>query len=198
MLYSVLKFIVKCLMIPFVKIEVQNIEKIPPEGPVLLASNHVSNWDPVILAIALPRKLHFMAKEELFKIFIIGSIIRKLGTFPVKRGAADRNAIRESLKVLNENKVLCIFPEGTRGKPGKLLPFQPGVTLIAHKANAPLVPIGLSGTNNILVKGLRVKVKLLIGDPIYPAQLAEGKMSSEQLEEITAALQNKVNDLLIK
>ena len=58
-------------MIPFVKIEVENIEKLPKEGSVLLASNHLSNWDPVILAISLPRKLHFMAKEELFKIFVL-------------------------------------------------------------------------------------------------------------------------------
>lgn len=185
-------------MIPFVKIEVENIEKLPKEGSVLLASNHLSNWDPVILAISLPRKLHFMAKEELFKIFVLGSIMRNVGTFPVKRGAADRNAIREAIKVLNDNKVLCIFPEGTRSNPGKLLPFQPGVALIAHKANAPLIPLGLSGTNNILVKGLRVKVKLVIGDPIFPSQLAEGKINSQQIEEITGILQNKVSDLLIK
>lgn len=185
-------------MIPFVKIEVQNMNNFPQKGPVLLACNHLSNWDPVILAIALPRKLHFMAKEELFKIFILSSIMRNVGTFPVKRGAADRNAIRESLKVLNDNNVLCIFPEGHRSKPGQLLPFQAGVTLIAHKGNAPLVPIGLSGTNNIIKKGLRVNIILNIGEPIYPTQIADGKISSAQLEEITQMLQNKVSDLLTK
>lgn len=198
MLYNFLKILLRIIMIPFVKIEVQNMDNFPQKGPVLLACNHLSNWDPVILAIALPRKLHFMAKEELFKILILGSIMRNVGTFPVRRGAADRNAIRESLKVLNDNNVLCIFPEGHRSKPGQLLPFQAGVTLIAHKGNAPLVPIGLSGTNNIIKKGLRVKIKLNIGEPIYPNKIVEGKIGSTQLEEITQILQNKVSDLLVK
>lgn len=198
MLYNFLKILLRIIMIPFVKIEVQNMDNFPQKGPVLLACNHLSNWDPVILAIALPRKLHFMAKEELFKIFILGSIMRNVGTFPVRRGAADRNAIRESLKVLNDNNVLCIFPEGHRSKPGQLLPFQAGVTLIAHKGNAPLVPIGLSGTNNIIKKGLRVKIKLNIGEPIFPNKIVEGKIGSTQLEEITQMLQNKVSDLLVK
>ena len=90
------------------------------------------------------------------------------------------------------------IPEGHRSKPGQLLPFQAGVTLIAHKGNAPLVPIGLSGTNNIIKKGLRVKIKLNIGEPIYPNKIVEGKIGSTQLEEITQILQNKVSDLLVK
>jgi len=196
MLYKFLKYLFRFLAVFLVKIEVKNLHKLPSQGPVLIACNHLSLWDPIILGVFLPRKLHFMAKEELFKIFLVGSVIRKVGTFPVKRGAADRNAIREGIKILRENQVLCIFPEGTRSKTGELLPFQLGVTLIAHKSNAPLLPVGLKGTNGILKSGLRVPVKLEIGEPIYPEQLVEGKIGSEQLEEITKELHARVKELL--
>ncbi|MGI6226055.1 MAG: lysophospholipid acyltransferase family protein [Peptococcales bacterium] len=196
MLYNFLKCLLGFFMLFLVKIDVKNLDRLPKNGPVIIACNHLSNWDPIILGVYLPRKLHFMAKEELFKIFILGSIIKQLGTFPVKRGVADRNAIREGLKILQENKVLVLFPEGTRSKTGELLPFQSGVALFAHKGNAPLVPIGLTGSNTILSKGLRAQVTLNIGEPIYLDQLFEGKVSGVQLEEVTQILQNKVKDLL--
>lgn len=195
MLYNSLKYLFRFLLFFLVKIEVKNPEQLPLQGPVLLASNHSSNWDPIILAVFLPRKLHFMAKEELFKIFIVGSVIRKLGSFPVKRGIADRNAIREGIRVLQKDQVLAMFPEGTRSKTNELLPFQSGVAFLAHKGNASLVPVGLLGTNRIL-SGLRVLVSIQIGEPIRMNEIVEGKISGKQLEDITQVLQNKVKDLL--
>ena len=105
MLYNFIKYLLGVIIFFLVKVEVKNLDKLPQEGPVLLACNHLSIWDPIMLGVYLPRKLHFMAKEELFKIFLVGNVIRRIGTFPVKRGAADRNAIREAIRVLKENKV---------------------------------------------------------------------------------------------
>ncbi|KJS22518.1 MAG: hypothetical protein VR72_05615 [Clostridiaceae bacterium BRH_c20a] len=197
MLYNFIKYLLGVIIFFLVKVEVKNLDKLPQEGPVLLACNHLSIWDPIMLGVYLPRKLHFMAKEELFKIFLVGNVIRRIGTFPVKRGAADRNAIREAIRVLKENKVLCMFPEGTRSKTGDLLDFQAGVTLIAQKGNAPIVPVGLKGTNEISIFSFKTKISLNIGEPIYLEQLTEGKMNSEQLEQITKLLHNQVKDLLI-
>jgi len=196
MLYNFIKKVFWFILLFLIRIEIKNSDRIPSTGPLVLASNHVSLWDPIILGVFLPRKLHFMAKEELFKIFLVGSIVRKLGTFPVKRGKADRNAIRESIKVLKSEKVLCIFPEGTRSKNGQLLDFLPGVTMIAQKGKAPLIPIGLKGTDNIFKKGFRTKIELNIGEPLYIENMYEGKITSEQLDKITIVLQNKVKDLL--
>jgi len=197
MLYNFLKYLLGAIIYFFVKVKVKNLDKLPQEGPLLLACNHLSIWDPIVLGVYLPRKLHFMAKEELFKIFLVGNVVRRIGTFPVRRGAADRNAIREAVRILKKSKVLCMFPEGTRSKTGDLLDFQAGVTLIAQKSNAPIIPVGLKGTNKISFFSFKTKVHLNIGEPIYLEQLIEGKLSSGQLEQITKLLQNKVKDLLI-
>lgn len=186
MLYKLLKLLFSFIFLFIVKIEVKNSDKIPTEGPLVVASNHLSLWDPILLGVSFPRKIHFMAKEELFKIFLLGSIIKQIGTFPVKRGTADRNAIREALKVLKNNKVLCIFPEGTRSRTGQLLDFHPGVTMIALKGCAPILPVGIKGTNNILKNGLRrVKIVVNIGEPLYIENMYKGKISSEHVDEFT-------------
>ncbi|MDK2822546.1 MAG: 1-acyl-sn-glycerol-3-phosphate acyltransferase [Clostridia bacterium] len=196
MLYKFLKYLFRLILFFLAKVEVKNIDRIPIQDPVLLACNHLSFWDPVILGVFLPRKLHFMAKEELFKIFLVGSVIRRVGTFPVKRGAADRNAIRESIKILKEGKVLCIFPEGTRSKTGELLDFQPGITLIAQKGSASIIPIGIKGTNKILSSIIPAKIQVNIGEPLYLDKIYGNKLSGEQLEKATELLHEKVKDLL--
>ncbi|MFZ5943469.1 MAG: lysophospholipid acyltransferase family protein [Bacillota bacterium] len=197
MLYSFLKYLFRTVLLLVSKVEVNNLENIPSSGPVLLASNHLSLWDPIVLGVVIPRKLHFMAKEELFNIFLIGSIIRKVGTFPVKRGSADRNAIKNSVKILKEGEVLCIFPEGTRSKTKELLPFQPGIVLIAEKGDSILIPVGIKGTNKILRKGFRPIISINIGEPIQIKDLIEDKLTSEKMEIISNRIQSKVKELVM-
>jgi len=195
MLYSFLKTILPIILFPFIKIEIKGLNNIPTKGPVVLISNHTSNWDPVVLAAYLPRKLFFMAKEELFKIFFLGPIIRNLQAIPVKRGAADRNAIRQSIKVLDEGKVLAMFPEGTRSKTGEVKDFQPGAVMIAYKGKATIVPVGLINARNI-GKGLFTNVTINIGEPLEIDKLSKEKITSEKLEEISKLLQKKVIELV--
>ena len=120
--------------------EVFGRENIPAEGPVVIAANHLSLLDPPVLGAAATRKVHFMAKSELFKPAWFGALIRKLGAFPVRRGAMDRDAIKTGLTILKENKVLAVFPEGTRSKTGELGRAGGGAFMMAVERKATIVP----------------------------------------------------------
>ena len=122
---------------------VEGREHVPKTGPFVLAANHVSYIDPVVLGVACPRPIHFMAKAELFRIPVLGFLIRELGAFPVQRGAADRSAIRRALRILNDGGVVGVFPEGTRNRRGEVLNPQGGAALIALKAGVA----GIAGSH---------------------------------------------------
>ena len=121
----------------------EGLKKLPPKGPIIVAANHVSNWDPIIVGASLSRPVHFMAKKELFSYIILGPLIRKLGAFPVDRNRVDRASLRNALSLLDEGKIVCIFPEGTRGRTGTLLPPLPGAAFLARKAGVPVCPVAL-------------------------------------------------------
>jgi len=123
-------------------------ENLPPKGPVLITANHKSYLDPPLIAWALKKRIiFFMAKEELFKGFL-GILIKHWGNaFPVKRGHGDKKAILTALKLLKNNKALCIFPEGTRAKNTEFLPPKLGAGLLALKAKVPILPVLIWGTN---------------------------------------------------
>ena len=120
MFYSFIRYLCNIIIHLKYKIELKGIDNFPKNGAVIVYSNHKSNWDPVIIGCLLKRPVFFMAKQELFRYPIFSFILRKLNAFPVNRGKPDRRAIRTALKVLEEEKVLGIFPEGTRSKDGTL------------------------------------------------------------------------------
>lgn len=124
------------------KITVIGKENIPVEkGGRIIASNHVSNNDPPFIGIVVKGKFTFMAKEELFRNRFFGWLIKKLGAFPVKRGAKDFAAIDKAIESLNDGRTFIIFPEGTRSKTGELGRPKSGVSIIAVRAKAPVVPV---------------------------------------------------------
>ncbi len=122
-------------------------ENVPVQGPFILTSNHISNLDPFILSFTTSRSLNFLAKEELFKSPITSAIFYGLNAFPIKRGASDYKAIRETLRRLGNGKGLVMFPEGTRGVSSIEKKAQAGVGLIAVKSKAAIVPVYLVGTD---------------------------------------------------
>lgn len=125
MLYNFAKFIFTILFYPMYRIKVTGKHHIPKKGPVIICTNHTSNLDPPVVGTTASRTIHFMAKEELFNGKFLGGLLRRVHAFPVKRGLADRNALRGGLKILEEGETLGLFPEGTRskdGKPGNPLP----------------------------------------------------------------------------
>jgi len=144
---------------------------VPKKGGFILASNHVSYLDPVALAFSCPRKLNFMAKEELFRNSLFGYYLSRVGVFPVKRNTADRVALREALKRLSEGKPLLLFPEGTRGDGVIAANPLAGVGFLAVKGNVPVVPAFVSGSDKALPRGKKffgaAKLSVTFGKQIF-------------------------------
>ena len=150
MLYSFLRFPGFILIKLLFRLEVRGRENIPPSGAFILASNHVSYLDPVVLGVASSRPLYFMARSSLFTYPGFGWLIRNLNAFPTRRDEADPSSIRTALECLKQGKVLVIFPEGGRSKTGQLGKAHPGIGLIAARADVPVVPVSLAGTDKAL------------------------------------------------
>ncbi len=130
------------------------LENIPPTGPFVVASNHASFLDPYLIGFtSIQREVGFMAKEELFKVPLFGSIIRYCGAFPVKRGTRDEDAIQKFQDFLHSGKPLVIFPEGTRTLTGELQPAKKGVGMLLYNAKVPVIPAYIGGTFHCWPKG---------------------------------------------
>lgn len=168
-LYSFAKKIFR-LQFRVMRWKVEGVENLPLKGPVILAINHVSIWDPIVAASSLSRQVSFMAKEELFSIPVLGTIFSRLGAFPIKRGQGDMNAIRQSLAILKEGRVLGLFPEGTRSKTGEIQKGMPGIVLLMEKSQASVVPVKVYGTSSLITKGWG-KIGVIVGKPLTPQRL---------------------------
>jgi len=127
--------------------EIRGLEHIPETGGVIIASNHVSFWDPPMVGSALTRELHFLAKEELFSTPVLGTVIRGLNAIPIRRGTADLAGLSRAIEALKGGGGMLLFPEGSRMRDGELHPARPGVGLMAVQANVPIVPCYISGSN---------------------------------------------------
>ncbi len=158
-------------------------QKVPAEGPVILAPVHFSNFDPPAVAAGTSRRVEMMAKAALFKVPILGPIIRSLGAFPVRKGAGgDAESVRHAIKVLQEGKALMMFPEGTRGDGKTVGESSKGLGMLAKMTKAQVVPVAIIGTNIVLPRGAsrprRARVTVRYGDPMTFEQCtanAEGK-----------------------
>jgi len=128
-------------------LEVKGIEHVPLDGGVIVASNHVSFWDPPIVGSVLPRESHFLAKTELFATPGLSGLIRSLNAIPIRRGAVDLTGLSRAIGVLKDGGGLLMFPEGSRMRDGALHPARPGVGMVAVQADVPIVPCYISGSN---------------------------------------------------
>lgn len=147
MLYKIAKFILYPIFKILYFFKVKNKPRIKKNKRLIICGNHINNLDPILFEIINPEMIHFMAKKELFNNKFLAWILPKFGTFPVDRGNNDIDAVRQSIKVLKENKILGIFPEGTRIDQGKTSRenFIDGIAMIAVKANANILPIQIRG-----------------------------------------------------
>ena len=126
-------------------VRVNGRENMPSDGKAILCANHQSFQDPLLLATYVKRKMHFMAKKELFKVKLFSKVLTALGAFPVARGQNDLGAIRTSFKLLSEDKAIGIFPEGTRFSDGEMHEAKNGVAMIALRTGAKVVPAYIVG-----------------------------------------------------
>jgi 1-acyl-sn-glycerol-3-phosphate acyltransferase len=142
----------------FTRVRVEGaIDAIPCEGPVILASNHISNADAVIIGAwltpKLGRRIHWLGKREMFDWPVVGWMARNGGVVPVDRATADVEAFRVAQRVLAAGEVLMVFPEGTRSPTGELQRPKDGLAMLALRTNATIVPIGVSNTDRVWPKG---------------------------------------------
>lgn len=152
----------------FFRAEIIGKENLPAEGGVILAANHMSNWDPPFLATFLSRPVSYMAKKELFDVPILRQIIESCYSFPVKRGVADRGAIKAALKALKEGRCIGLFPEGTRSRDGKIHKAEAGVALLAAMGDVPVVPAAILGTDRIFsLRSFFPKLTIIYGTPLF-------------------------------
>lgn len=176
--YRASRLVIRGMLYSVFRMEVTGREHEPASGAYLAVSNHWSAFDPPVLGAALRRKVHFMAKHELFRIPLLRSWMYCIGTFPVRRGEPDRQAVRTALQVLERGGVVGMFPEGTRNPRGYLLPAEPGAAFLALKARVPILPVGILGTLEVLPKGAWVprvrKIRVRIG-PAFRLDDLEGQ-----------------------
>jgi len=159
------------------RIEAEGSENVPKEGPVILACNHVTNFDIFPMQLSISRPIFFMAKAELMSNPIMEYFLRKGGAFPVHRGKKDEWAKRHAEKVLEHGQVLGIFPEGTRSRGRGLQTAKTGMARFAIKYNCPIVPMGINGSHRVLKEfPRRTRVQVKIGAPLYP-QSDEGPLA---------------------
>jgi 1-acyl-sn-glycerol-3-phosphate acyltransferase len=166
---------VACLVVSRVarrccSLEVVGREKVPADGGVIVAANHVSYLDIPILGCALARRADFLAKAELFKNPLVGWLFRRLGGVPIRRGALDRAALMEVRRRLARGRLVVIYPEGTRSPDERLGDPKPGIGMLAARAGVPVVPVYLAGTGEAWPPGARWlrcrPITVIFGDPM--------------------------------
>lgn len=168
-LYRVGQAVCRPIMKVFYRYKFINNNSIPHEGAYIIASNHMSFSDPVLLGLGQRRRLFFMAKQELFKNKFSGGLIRALGAFPVERGAGDGKAIKTGEDLIKEGNVMTIFIEGGRTKTGEFMRPRSGCALVAQQMQVPVIPACITITGN--PKHRFAKRVIHFGDPLTPQQL---------------------------
>jgi 1-acyl-sn-glycerol-3-phosphate acyltransferase len=168
-LYVFCKITVRWILYIFFGLRISGAEYIPRSGALILAANHVSNFDPPVLGAVLSRRLNFVAKEELFRNRIFGAFLRQLGAFPLRRGGADAASIKVAVSRLRKDQAVLIFPQGTRTV-AKGSRVRAGVGFLAAKTGAVVIPARIIGTDVILPRGVKYPrcgtVRVVFGKPL--------------------------------
>ena len=177
-------------------LEVEGAENEPAEGGFLACPNHISNWDVIILAIALHRPVHFFAKAELFKVPLLKQLVSSLGAFPASRGTADIGALKKTIKLLNEGNIVGFFPQGTRhpGVDPRTTEVKHGVAMIANRSGTPILPVYIETKNNKILPFRKVRVKL--GKVIAPEELNIEKNGKEEYERVSNFVFSKITEMI--
>lgn len=197
-LYGVVRALVVAFCRWWWRLEVHGREHIPTEGAFVLAPVHRSNADTLVVSALTRRRLRYMGKHTLWKHRLPATFLTALGGFPVKRGAADREALRKCSEVLAAGEPLVIFPEGTRQTGPEVHELQEGAAYLAARAGVPIVPVGIGGSEEAIVKGSkrlrRVKVTVLAGPPLVPPAL-EGRVPRSAVSRLSEELKGRLTEL---
>ena len=189
--YTLTRWVILVVGKVLFRVKVEGREHLPASGACVVAPVHRSNLDTPILAYVTGRRLRFMGKDSLWKSKL-GWYLTALGGFPVVRGTADREALRACQAILDRGEPLVMFPEGTRRTGMRVEDLFDGPAFLAARTGAPIVPIGIGGTEGILPRGAKFprlkKVTIVIGPPIVPPH-PEGRVPRRVIRELTEQLQ---------
>ena len=189
-----------CFLVYCRKFEVIGRERVPPEGGLIVASNHLNNADPPAVSLALPRHPTFMAKKEMFGWPIVGPAIRAFGAFPVRRFDADLAALRAATELVKSGQMLIMFPEGTRSRTGGLGTGHPGTALVALRTGAPVLPMAVTGTEHVrwpfifLMPRSIKHVRVAIGEPFRLPPVE--RINTETAAQATDLIMRRIAALL--
>lgn len=179
-------------------VEIVGADLVPRRGPLILVANHQSLLDPLALMAAMPREITFLAAAYLFRLPVVGLVIRAVGAMPVRGEEGDLRSLRKSLALLREGKAIGLFPEGGVSRPGELRPFMPGWAYLALKSGAPVVPVILYGSSKVLPAGAfiprpgRICIKVLPPVAFAPKK----KIVQGDLERLNTILRERFAERL--
>lgn len=192
-LWMIFRVIVYFLFSLILRIKQVGKQNVPRKGPFIIAANHLAWSDIPLIPAYLSLQMVYIAKEELFT-GKFGWLVRFLGAIPVKRGEADRQLLRASDDLLKQGKIVTIFPEGTRSKTRKMLPAHAGMGMIALRANVPVIPVAIYGSENTLKK-FRPRVNIIYGKPII-LQAKGKKVTKEDINQATETVMRCIAEML--
>ena len=183
----------------FADYRVSGRENVPPKGPLIVVANHLSNFDPALMGASIPRRLWFLAKRSIFLNHPAYWFLTAYGAFPLNRAGVDSRAFRWVLNKLEIGESIMIFPEGTRSRSGTMRNALPGVVRLVLKSQAPLLPVGITGTTH-LGTWLRClnptgRIRVNIG-PLFSLPSIEGRPNREVLDSLTDMIMYRIAGLL--
>ena len=187
--YDVAKAFVNGILVAGFRFRVVGAENVPSSGGLVVAANHISNFDPPILGVAVPRPVWYMAKKELFAMPVLGPLIRRLNAFPVDRQAGGTAALRASLRMLKEGRAVVIFPEGGRNVTGTN-EEKAGAAFLAAVSGAPVVPAAIVGTRRL--RPFR-RVTVTFGEPMRVVRNRQS--DGDDLEKGAAEIMQRIRAL---
>jgi 1-acyl-sn-glycerol-3-phosphate acyltransferase len=188
MIYNACRSLLRILYAILFRFEASGLENIPASGGVVLCANHISLLDPTTVGTKVNRKVHYMAKAELFQIPLFGAFIRTLGAFPVKRGGVSKDAIRSAIALVQGGGVMGIFPEGTRNAAAGI--GKKGAAMIAVRSNAVIIPVAIIGEYRLFRK-----MKIRYGQPIDISEIIQDQ-SSDMLEKVTEKIMASIREMV--
>jgi 1-acyl-sn-glycerol-3-phosphate acyltransferase len=199
-IYRFLRVLVRGLNRILFRTTVEGAGQVPDSGPVIIAPVHRSFIDFFVASEVTHRKLHYMAKDSLWRNGLLARILPAVGAFPVHRETADRESLRRAQQVLDAGEVLILFPEGERRTGPVVEGLHEGVAFLAARTGATVVPVGIGGSASVMPKGKRIPrprhIHLVVGDPIAaPERTRSGRVPRSQIHALTEALTASIQEL---
>lgn len=193
--YRTIRLLVRLVLFRWLRTERRGVERLSIDGPVIVAPVHRSNLDAPLIASSGTRRMRALGKESLFVNPVSAWVCAALGAIPLRRGEADRDAVRSARRILEAGEMMIVFPEGTRQSGDEVAGVFDGMSYLANKTGASIVPVGIAGTEAAMPSGARfprrVRTAIVVAEPIAAPQ---GRMSRPALAEFSAMVSERLQE----